>query len=95
MRPQRRDEDTQLPQDSTLDSSRSVMKNESMASEKKDYRTLIVGGSIGIGVAISNGLASGSIESRPLRILIGAAIGGAIALIAILIMNAVKGGDKK
>jgi hypothetical protein len=67
-----------------------------MADQPKKYRTWLTGLCLGLGIAFGNGAGGAlGIESRPLRILVGAVAGGLMALVVILVIKALKLDEKK
>jgi hypothetical protein len=67
-----------------------------MADQPKKYRTWLTGLCLGLGIAFGNGSGGAlGIESRPLRILVGAVVGGLVAALAILVIKALKLDEKK
>lgn len=71
-------------------------ENGSMSEQPKKYRTWVAGLCLGLGIALGNGAGGAlGIESRPLRIVVGAVAGGLIALIAIMVIKALKLDEKK
>lgn len=71
-------------------------ENGSMSEQPKKYRTWITGLCLGLGIAFGNGAGGAlGLESRPLRIVVGAVAGGLMALIVILVIKALKLDEKK